>query len=290
MKAPGGIIITPAQAQVTTPVLPVYDSDQRRAPFAELRHLWRYRSLLRLLVARDLTVRYKRSVLGVWWTLLNPLLTVGVLWLVFSQLFSRGPSEVPFIVYLTSGVLVASFFSQAVNAAGAGVINNRGILARVYVPPEVFSFAAAIAGSANFAISLIPLVIIQLVQGVGIPFEFLLVPLSTLFLLMLVAGLGLVVASVAVLFFDVFNLVGVLTTLITYLAATFYPLDMVPAKFHLIIKLNPLYHHLTLFRAYAYDEWFSWTSFGISAVSGVVALIIGVWVFSRNWRNVVVSL
>ncbi len=275
---------------MTTTALPVYDSDQRRAPFAELRHLWRYRSLVRLLVARDLTTRYKRSVLGVWWTLLNPLLTIGVLWIVFSQIFSRGATVVPFAVYLTAGVLVAGYFSQAVNAAGAGLINNRGILARVYVPPEVFSFAAAIAGAANFAISLIPLVIIQLVHGVGIPFEFLLVPVSTFFMLMMVAGLGLVVASVAVMFFDVFDLVRVFTTLITYLAATFYPLDIIPERWQFIIKLNPLYHHLKLFRSYAYDDWFSWTSFAISGVTGVLALGIGVWVFSRNWRNVVVSL
>ena len=275
---------------MTTTAPPVYDSDQRRLPFAELRHLWRYRSLVRLLVARDLTVRYKRSILGVWWTLLNPLFTVAVLWVVFSQVFSRAGTTVPFIVYLTAGVLVAGFFSQAVNAAGAGVINNRGILARVYVPPEVFSFAAAIAAAANFAISVIPLVIIQLVLGVGVPIDFLLVPVSIFFLLMMVAGLGLVVASVAVMFFDVFDLVRVLSTLITYLAATFYPLDIIPEKWQLIIKLNPLYHHVTLFRSYAYDDWFSWTSFAISGLTGVVALIIGVWVFSRNWRNVVVSL
>lgn len=275
---------------MTTSPLPVYDSDQRRPPLAELRHFWQYRGLVWLLASRDLTVRYKRSILGVWWTLLNPLFTIGVFWLVFSQIFSRGDTDIPFVVYLTAGVLLAGFFSQAANAAGAGVINNRGILARVYVPPEVFSLAAAVAAAANFAISLIPLVMIQLIQGVGIPWEFLLVPVSVLFMLMMVTGIGLVVASVAVMFYDVFALVGVITTLVTYLAATFYPIDIIPERWQLVIKLNPLYHHTVLFRSYAYDDWFSWTSFAVSAASGVVALAIGVWVFSRNWRNVVVSL
>ncbi len=275
---------------MTTSTLPVYDSDQRRAPFAELRHFWQYRSLVRLLVARDLTVRYKRSVLGVWWTLLNPLFTVGVFWLVFSQIFSRGGTEIPFIVYLTAGVLVAGFFAQAVNAAGAGLVNNRGILAKVYVPPEVFSLAAAIAAAANFAISLIPLVIIQIIQGVGVPWQFLLTPVSILFLLMMVTGIGLVVASVAVMFFDVFDLVRVITTLVTYLAATFYPIDIIPERWQIIIQLNPLYHHVVVFRALAYGDWWSWTSFAIAGGTGLVSLAFGVWVFSRNWRNVVVSL
>jgi ABC-type polysaccharide/polyol phosphate export permease len=275
---------------MTTSPLPVYDSDQKRLPLAELRHFWQYRSLVWLLASRDLTVRYKRSLLGVWWTLLNPLLTIAVLWVVFSQLFSRVGSGVPFVVYLTSGILVAGFFSQAVIAAGAGVINNRGILARVYVPPEVFSLAAAVAAAANFAVSLVPLVIIQIIQGVGVPWDFLFVPVSMFFMLMMVTGIGLVVASVAVMFYDVFELVRVVSTLVTYLAATFYPIAFIPEQWQLVIKLNPLYHHVVLFRSYAYNDWFSWTSFAVSAASGVVALAIGVWVFSRNWRNVVVSL
>jgi ABC-type polysaccharide/polyol phosphate export permease len=275
---------------MTTTSVPVYDSDQRRAPFAELRHFWQYRSLILLIAGRDLTTRYKRSVLGVWWTLLNPLFTVGVFWLVFSTIFARQGGAFPFIVYLTAGILLTGFFSQAVNAAGAGLVNNRGVLAKVYVPPEVFSLAAALAAAANFAISLIPLVVIQLVQGVGVPWEFVLVPVSILFMLMLVTGIGLAVASVAVMFYDVFDLVRVLTTLVTYLAATFYPIDIIPERWQLIIQLNPVYHHLVVFRAFAYGDWFSWTSFAIAGFTGLVALVLGVWVFSRNWRNVVVSL
>lgn len=275
---------------MTTASLPIYDSDQRRPPFAELRHLWSYRSLVRLLVGRDLTTRYKRSVLGVWWTLLNPMFTVGVFWLVFSQIFARSAGETPFIIYLTAGVLVAGFFAQAVDASGAGLVNNRGTLAKVYVPPEVFSFAAAIAAAANFGISLIPLLLIQLIQGVGVPWTFLLTPVSTVFLLMLVSGLGLLVASLAVMFYDVFDLVRVLTTLATYMAATFYPLDIIPERWQIVIELNPLYHHVHLFRAFAYGDPFSWVSFAVAAASGVVALAIGVGVFARNWRNVVVAL
>ncbi|WKZ81689.1 MAG: ABC transporter permease [Acidimicrobiia bacterium] len=268
----------------------LYDSAQRRAPFTELRHLWEYRGLIRLLVTRDLTVRYKRSVLGVWWTLLNPLLTVAVFWIVFSQLFDRPGGAAPFIVYLTAGVLLAGFFAQGIGAAGSGIVDARGVLAKVFVPPEVFSFAAAIAAAINFMISLVPLVLIQLVQGVGIPITFLFVPVSIAAMLLFVAGLGLVVASLAVLFYDVFDLVKVLTQLATYMAATFYYAEIIPEGWRVLLDLNPLYHHIVMFRAFAYGDLFSWASVGVAVGSGLLAFALGVWVFSRNWKNVVVSL
>lgn len=270
--------------------VPVYDSSQRRLPLAELRHLWQYRSLLRLLVARELTLRYKRSVLGVWWTLLNPLFTIGVFWLVFSQIFSRDGGGAPFIVYLTAGVLLAGFFSQGVNAAGSGIVAGRGILAKVRVPPDVFSFAAAIAAAVNFAISLVPLVLIQLIQGVGVPWSFVLATVSIAAMLMLVAGLGLLVASIAVRFYDVLDFVGVLTLLIMYMSATFYPIGIIPERWQWVIEINPVYHHLVAFRAFAYGGPFSWVSLAVAVGSGLLALAVGVWVFSRNWRDVVVRL
>src|SRR3989304_5522740 len=145
--------------------LSVYDSAQTRTPLvSEFRNLWTYRGLIRLLVARELTSRYKRSILGGWWTLLNPILTTGVLWLVFSVVirdFAR--TDEPYVVYLLSGVLLITFFSQGMLATGAAITNSSAILSKVYVPAEVFAFSTALAGLANFLISLIPLVLAQLV-------------------------------------------------------------------------------------------------------------------------------
>ncbi len=273
-----------------TTSVPVYDSAQRRRPFSEVRNFWEYRGLIRLLTGRDLTVRYKRSVLGVWWTLLNPLFTVGVFWVVFSKIFDRPSDDAPFIVYLTAGILLASFFSQGVIAAGSGIVSSRGILIKVHVPPEVFSLAAAVAAAVNFIIALVPLVIMLLVTGTGIPITFPLILVSALAMLLFVTGLGLIVASIAVMFHDVFDLVRVLSLLATYLAATFYPLDIIPSSLQIFIKLNPLYHHIRTFRAFAYGGDFSWLSAGAVTLSSLIALVLGVWIFSRSWKNVVVGL
>jgi ABC-2 type transport system permease protein len=270
-----------------------YDSDKARKPLAsEMSNLWAHRGLIRLIVTRDLTVRYKRSTLGIWWTLLNPLLTTGVMWIVFGNFFRFDvPGDVPYIVYLLSGILLITYFAQAVMASGSAIVNSAGILTKVYVPPEVFSVSAAIAAAVNFTISLAILLIIQLITGVGIPWTVIFVPVPVLAMLALTAGLGLLIAAAAVHFFDVLDLTGVAIQLVSYLTPTFYPISIVPEQFQWLIKINPLYSYLTIFRSLVYGgvgaEWWMWLyMFGTAAV----ILVVGVYVFSRSWRQLVILL
>jgi len=245
-----------------------------------------------LIVARDLTVRYKRSTLGVWWTLLNPLLTSGVMWMVFGNFFRFDmDTDTPYIVYLLSGILLITYFAQAVMASGSAIVNSAGILTKVYVPPEVFSVAAAIAAAVNFMISLAILLVIQLITGVGIPWTVILVPIPVLAMLGLTAGLGLLIASAAVHFFDVLDLTGVGIQLIGYLTPTFYPIAFVPERFQFLIKANPLYSYLTVFRELVYGnagaEWWMWV---YMLGSAAIILVVGVYLFSRSWRRLVIML
>jgi len=270
-----------------------YDSDKARKPVAsEVSNLWAHRGLIRLIVTRDLTVRYKRSTLGIWWTLLNPLLTTGVMWIVFGNFFRfEMDSDIPYVVYLLSGILLITYFAQAVMASGSAIVNSAGILTKVYVPPEVFSVSAAIAAAVNFMISLAILLVIQLMMGVGIPWTVVLVPIPVVAMLALTAGLGLLIAAAAVHFFDVLDLTGVAVQLISYLTPTFYPLSIIPDSYLWIIHLNPLYSYLTVFRELVYGnagaELWMWAyMFG----SAVVVLIVGVYVFSRSWRRLVILL
>ncbi|HAX82010.1 MAG TPA: ABC transporter [Actinobacteria bacterium] len=272
--------------------LAIYDSDQARTPIVtELRNLWEFRGLLRLLVARDLTVRYKRSALGVWWTLLNPLLTMAVLYVVFSQIFRFEVPGVPFPVYLLSGTLVVALFAQGVNATGAAMVNNANVLSKVYVPAEVFAFASGIAAGTNFAISLLPLFVIQLITGAGIPWTVVLIPLPVIMLVAFTVGVGLLIAAAAVYFYDVLDLTNVFIQLVSYLVPTFYPISIVPERFLRVIQVNPLYSFLKVFRGFVYEGTFApgW-NFLVIVVSAVVMLGIGVWVFSRSWKNLVVLL
>jgi ABC-2 type transport system permease protein len=272
---------------------PVYDSARRRRPLvSELENLRLHRGLLRLLVVRDLTVRYKRSALGIWWTMLNPLLTTAVMFAVFSQVFRfQLPEGEPFIVYLLSGVILVGFFSQGVIAAGSSIVNSAGILTKVYVPPEVFALAAASAAGVNFLINLLPLLVIQLLLGVGIPWTILLVPVPAVLLLGLVTGIGLLVAAAAVYFYDVIDLTAVVLGLVGYLTPTFYPITIVPDQLRPLVEANPLYSYLLAFRNLVYlgrvPPWYVWA---MMAATAVLALIVGLGAFSRSWRRLVVLL
>jgi ABC-type polysaccharide/polyol phosphate export permease len=279
-------------SQIAEGSIAVYDSDERRPPLlSELRNLYVFRDLLKLLVVRDLTLRYKRSLLGVWWTLLNPLLTTAVMWIVFSNIFRFPTGETPFIVYLLSGVLLVIYFSQGVNNVGVSLVSSASILTKVYVPPEVFAVSAGVAAGTNFVVSLLPLAVVVIITGTGIPLTAVLLPVVVLSMLCLVIGLGLLVATAAIRFADTLDLVGIGVVLIGYLTPTFYPISIVPPHLRFFIEANPLYSYLLVFRGLAYEgifaPWWAWTVMGLTSVT---ALLLGTYVFSRRWRTLAVML
>lgn len=274
---------------MTSAPMTLYDSDARRSPLRdELVNFWHYRGLLRLLVGRDLTVRYKRSFLGVGWSLLNPVLTIGVMWAVFSEVFRFSIPDTPFIVYVASGILLVTFFSQGVLASGSAIISSTSILAKVYVPAEVFVLAAVAAAATNFVITLGPLLLLQLAVGVGVPWTVVFVPLLVIALLAFTTGVGLLVAAAAASFNDVIPFTAVLTQLLTYLTPIFYPFSIVPPEFRWIVYSNPLYSYLLTFRALVYQgEAPPGWAIAVVAATAVGTLALGTYVFARSWRRLV---
>ena len=276
--------------------MPIYDSALARRPLiTEFQNLWAYRGLVRLLVNRELTVRYKRSALGVWWTLLNPLITTAIMWVIFGQIFGGGrfgtAGDEPYVLYLLAGVLMITFFGQALLATGAAITGSASILTKVYVPAEVFSFATSIAGAANFLISVIPLLAVQLIVGAGVAWTILLAPIPLVAMLALVTGLGMLVAAAAVRFYDVVELTRLGVTLLTYATPVFYPISIIPERFRPLVEANPLYSYLEVFRSLMYrGEIPPGWQWAVMLGSALVALAFGVWVFSRSWRNLVSSL
>ena len=144
----------------------IYDSAVKQTPvISQIRAIYESRDLLRLLVNRDLTVRYKRSVIGIWWSLLNPIFTTGVLFYVFNTVFkSRMPDGTSFLPYLLSGVLLMTFFNQGLTMAADSVAGGSGILTKVYVRPEVFAVSATISSAINFCFGLVPLTVVLLIN------------------------------------------------------------------------------------------------------------------------------
>jgi ABC-type polysaccharide/polyol phosphate export permease len=264
-------LVRAQQQNRDTDSVSLYDSAVRRAPLrGALVDLYRYRALVRLLVARDMTVRYKRSLLGVTWTVLNPLLITLVMWGVFEHLFhSSIPGHIPYIVYILAGNLVVTYFQQGVNMTAA--------------------FSAAASGAVNFVYGLVPLVVIQLSTGTGVAPTFVLVPVPLLFFLLMIAGIGFFLATYAIRYDDVLNLIGVVMVLVAYITPTFYPVTIVPAQFRRFFYLDPVFPYVETFRYLEYGgPRPSWVAAAYILVSGLVGFAVGLRVFVRRWPSLAV--
>jgi ABC-type polysaccharide/polyol phosphate export permease len=272
--------------------VPVYDSAKPSVPIVtEVGNLWDRRRLIRLLVPRDLMLRYKRSFLGMWWTLLNPLLEMTVLWLVFSHIFRFSEPGFPYIVYLLSGILLYGLFRDTVLTVSGSLSTSAAIVTRVRVPAEAFSVSAAVAIYVGFLISMIALLCIMLILGVAIPPTLPLILVPTLLLLVFGIGLGMIVAPFAVRFPDLLDFERVGLFLIGYLVPVFYPFAIVPERYRIFEQLNPIYYFVGSFRATAYgDSLGTSTQYAVMVGSAFCALLLGAFVFSRMRRSIFAAL
>ena len=260
----------------------VYDSRQARmAALDELLALLEYKELLKSLVARDLKVRYKRSILGFFWTMLNPLLMMIIFTVVFSTFFRFSMAN--FVIYFLSAYLPWNFFAQSTVASMTSVLRSASLIKKIYVPKAIFVLATVISGLVNLAFATIPLLVIMIVtqQRVGLSLLFLPVPVALTALFTL--GLSLLLSAVAVFFYDVIEMYQVLLTAWMYLTPIFYPLEIVPSPYRVLIQLNPMYHLVECFRAPVYDGVLpSAAHLAYGGLAAVVAMIIGWWFFSRS--------
>ena len=252
----------------------------------------KYLPLIRLLVSRELTLRYKRSVIGIGWTLLNPMLTSFVLWVVFSFVFaSRLPSGQQFAPYLMAGILLNTFFNQGLMQAAESIASNGGVLTKIYVPPQVFAISAALAGLVNFAIGLLPLAIVVFISGQVLAWALPLVLIVGLCMTLMVAGLGLLCSILFIRFDDTRNIVSVLLMILMYLTPIFYPISVMNNTMQNIIKWNPLTSFLEIFR-WAFSNNASPTLFNwvYMLISTVFFLWLGIYNFKKHWPRMVAML
>ncbi len=266
----------------TTEELQIYDSSKQVSPAVEeLREIFRYRDLVIQVVKRDILTRYKRSVLGVTWTMLNPLGTMIVLAIVFSQAFG---TEISYAAYVLSGLVAWNFFQQTTNASIAHLVWGGTLLKRIYVPRTVFAFSALGTGLFNLVLSLIPLLLVMVITRVPIEPTILFLPIPILFLAMFSLGVGLLVSGLAVFYTDIAEMYQIILTAWMYLTPIIYPEEILPEQFRMLIAIfNPMYHLVGLFRApLYYGEIPSLQEMLIAGLIAVVTLIIGWFVFTRR--------
>lgn len=207
----------------------------------------KYRFLIHQLVSRDFHTKYKRSVLGMFWSFLNPLLTMAVQYFVFSTIFKMSVSFYP--VYLLTGIVMFNFFSESCSMALMSIIGNANLITKVYVPKYIYPLTRVMSSSINLLISLIPLFAVIVIAGLPITQALLLFPFSLVCLMIFCLGLGMLLAAGMVFFRDVQFLWGVFSMIWMYATPIFYPESILPDQYKFIFQINPLYYFINFARS-----------------------------------------
>jgi ABC-2 type transport system permease protein len=245
-----------------------------------LRDVVAYRDLLRHLVARDLKVRYKRSVLGIAWTMLNPLFLMVIFAVVFSQVLRVTVEHFP--IYLLSALVLWTYFSQATSWSTACFLSYAPLIRKIYVPKGIFVLATVLSGTVNLLISLVPLALIMLVMGHPFTSALVFLPVPIVLTTFFTLGISLALAPLSIMFADIVPIYQVVLTAWLYLTPIFYPLTALPDEYRRIMVLNPMTHLLEAFRTPIYYGTIPSLHVCVtSTVAGIGTLLIGWYIFRR---------
>lgn len=246
----------------------------------------RYAFLLRQLVGRDFKTRYKRSVLGVLWSMLNPLLTMSVQYIVFANLFKWDVDN--YAVYLLIGTVAFNFFSEATQAALSSITGSASLITKVYIPTYVFPIAKVLSSCINLCFSTLALYLIIFIQGIPLNPYHLLIPVLYVMLVAFSIGIGLILSALMVYFRDTQFLYGVLIVLWMYLTPLFYPVDIIPENMMVYYSLNPMYQYVTFFRTLVLEGAMpSQECWSFCVAYAMLAVMIGCTVFKKMKKNFV---
>lgn len=264
-----------------TETIHVYDSSRKGNPaIEEIRELLRYKNMVFQTVRRNIVVRYKRSVLGIAWTMLAPLGTSIILTFVFSNLFGGVAAYAP---YVLSGLLCWSFFSSTTSDSMSNLIWGEGLLRRIYVPRTVFAVAAIGTGLVNLFFGLVPLLIVILFSGIAININILFLPIPIFFLSIFSLGVGLLLSTFAVYFTDIIQMYGVALTAWMYWSPIIWRIEMIPERFLWMLKLNPMFYLTNLFREpIYYGRIPDLRDLVFGGVLSLITLVIGWWIFTKK--------
>jgi lipopolysaccharide transport system permease protein len=253
----------------------------------ELTELWSYRELLYLLVWRDVKVRYKQTVFGAGWAILQPLLTMVVFTVIFGG-FAKidAPGGLPYPIFSFAALLPWGYFSQAITRSSASLVGNANLVSKVYFPRLIIPIAAALAPAVDFAVASIVLVAMMIWYGIAPTWGALLLPAFLILAFLTALSVGLWLTALNVKYRDVGHTIPFLVQIWLYASPVAYPVSLVPEKWRLLYSLNPMVGVI---------EGFRWgllgrtaPEFGLMAVSlgAVIVLLVGGVLYFRSTERV----
>lgn len=260
----------------------IYDSTKRKnSAVEELLALFQYKDLVFQLAKRNIITRYKRSFLGIAWTMLNPLGTMVIMSIVFSRVFNQTES---YPVFILTNLVGWNFFSQTTSGCMSSMLWGSDLFQRSYIPKTSFIISSVVSGIINLLFSLVPLALIMAISRVSFNLSLTVLPIALLILACFTFGIGLLLSSFVVIFPDLSEMYPIALTAWMYLTPVVVPEEILQNILNgWLLKANPMYHILILIRLVIYNGVFpTMKQWLIAACIGIFVLLLGWIIFTRG--------
>ncbi len=253
----------------------------------DLGDLWNYRELLYFLTWRDVKVRYKQTVLGVLWAILQPLLTMLISTLIFGRLggFSARTGGIPYSIFAYAGLLPWTFFANAVTSSGNSLVGSANLITKVYFPRMIIPCAAVAAGLVDFFIAFVLLIGLMFYYKVALTVNLLLFPGLVLLTSLLATGVGMWLSALNVKYRDIRFALPFIVQLWMFVSPVFYPSSILPGKWRWAFQLNPLTGIIDGYRSSLFGLPIDWTTLGVSTLITIIFLVYASYSFRRMEKS-----
>lgn len=246
-----------------------------------LRELWQYRELFYLLVLRDLKVRYKQTLLGVFWAILQPASTAFIFTLVFSRISKPEDTGIPYWLFALSGFTFWTFISSSVTFASNSLVHHKELVTKIFFPRVIVPASAVGAYFIDLLLTLLILFGGMAIYGAAITWKIIFVPLFLIFLLVLTISMSLLLAALNVRFRDVKFIIPFLLQVWLFISPVFYPTTWIPEKWQFVFALNPVSGCLDGFRHILFGTNLDWIKLSISVAVTIVLFLVSVYIFRK---------
>jgi lipopolysaccharide transport system permease protein len=247
----------------------------------DLGELWSYRELLYFLTLRDIKVRYKQTLMGVAWVIIQPLTTALIFTLVFGRFVRLDTGALPYPLFALSGLLLWLFFANAVTNSTNSLVSNANLITKVYFPRMFIPAASVGAGLIDLAVAFLLLIALCFYYRVPLTSNLLLLPLFVLLMALLALGVGLLSAAVTVKYRDLRHALPFIIQLWMFASPVIYPSSIVPKRWHWLVTINPIAGIIEGFRACLTGGSFAWRHVSIAAAVTATLLVCSVYIFRR---------
>jgi ABC-type polysaccharide/polyol phosphate export systems, permease component len=280
---PGALPNPPARGLPEEPLIRMRPGKKWAA--LNLRDIWTYRELLYFLTCRDVKVRYKQTLLGAAWAILQPLFTMLIFTLFFGKLAGVPSDDIAYPLFAYAGLLPWTFFSNAVTNSGNSLVGSSNLITKVYFPRLIIPGAAVAAGLVDFAIAFVILIGLMAYYRVGVTWNILMLPLLVWLTTLLALGIGMWMSALNVKYRDIRYALPFLIQLLMFATPIIYPVSLIPATWRWVMLLNPLAGIIEGYRAAFFGRAFDWPGLALAIIIILVLLVYAAFTFRRMEKS-----